>query len=127
MGRDVSGPEFFEGRVTAYLEAHLSRLGVPYETVETARGRANVLARLDAPGAARTVLLDAHQDTVPVDGMTIPPFEPAEREGRAVPRFGPALQWLDGVAPGAAASAERGSFAPEFLDGLAANEEALHR
>ena len=86
MGRDVSGPEFFEGRVTAYLEAHLSRLGVPYETVPTAAGRANVLARLDAPGATKTVLLDAHQDTVPVDGMTIPPFEPTERDGRVYGR-----------------------------------------
>ena len=82
MGRDVSGPEFFEGRVTAYLEAHLDRIGVQYEVIETAPGRANVIARLDSPGATRTILLDAHQDTVPVDGMTIPPFEPTERDGR---------------------------------------------
>ena len=27
-------------------------------------------------------MLDAHQDTVPVDGMTIPPFEPVEKAGR---------------------------------------------
>jgi acetylornithine deacetylase len=27
-------------------------------------------------------LFDAHQDTVPVDGMTIAPFEPVERDGR---------------------------------------------
>lgn len=86
MGRDVSGPEFFEGRVTAYLESHLSRLGVPFETVETAPGRCNVLARLDSAGATKTVLLDAHQDTVPVDGMTIPPFEPTESDGRVYGR-----------------------------------------
>ena len=86
MGRDVSGPEFFEGRITAYLEAHLSRLKVPYEIVETAPGRANVLARLDASGPAKTVILDAHQDTVPVDGMTIPPFTPTEQDGRVYGR-----------------------------------------
>ena len=91
MGRDVSGPEYFEGRVTAYLEAHLSRIGVQYEVVETAPGRANVIARLDSPAstktsATRTILLDAHQDTVPVDGMTIPPFEPTERDGRVYGR-----------------------------------------
>src|SRR5205807_8828527 len=29
-----------------------------------------------APGSRRTILLDAHQDTVPADGMTIEPFSP---------------------------------------------------
>lgn len=86
MGRDVSGPEFFEGRVTAYLADHLSRLGVPYEIVETAPGRANVLARLEGASGAKTVLMDAHQDTVPVDGMTIPPFTPVEQDGRVYGR-----------------------------------------
>ncbi|HEY0980727.1 M20 family metallopeptidase [Schlesneria sp. T3-172] len=82
MGRDVSGPEYFETRVTEYLLQYLKRLDVPFEQVEIAPGRSNVLARLDAPGATKTVLLDAHQDTVPVDGMTIPPFEPVEQNGR---------------------------------------------
>ena len=82
MGRDVSGSEFFETKVTEYLVRYLTRLGVPFEQVEIAPGRSNVLARLDSPGAARTVLLDAHQDTVPTDGMTIAPFEPVERSGR---------------------------------------------
>ena len=59
MGRDVSGPEFFEGRVTEYLVAHLARLGVPHEVVETTPGRANVIARLDVVGATKTILLDA--------------------------------------------------------------------
>lgn len=86
MGRDVSGPEYFEGRVTAYLERYLSKLGVAFEVVEIEPGRANVLARLDAPGSTKTVLLDAHQDTVPVDGMTIPPFEPTETDGRVYGR-----------------------------------------
>jgi len=86
MGRDVSGPEFFEGRVTEYLVAHLARIGVPHEVIETAPGRANVIARLDAAGATKTILLDAHQDTVPIDGMTILPFEPTERDGRVYGR-----------------------------------------
>lgn len=82
MGRDVTGPEFFETRVTAYLVEYLKQLRVPFEQVDIVPGRSNVIARLDSPGAARTVLLDAHQDTVPVDGMTIAPFEPVERDGR---------------------------------------------
>ena len=82
MGRDISGPEYLETRVTEYLLQYLKRLDVLFEQVEIAPGRSNVLARLDSPGAKKTVVLDAHQDTVPVDGMTIPPFEPIEQEGR---------------------------------------------
>ena len=82
MGRDVSGDQFLEGRVTAYLTAWLRQNGLLCEVVETAPGRANVLTRIDSPGARSTLLFDAHQDTVPVDGMTIPPFEPTERDGR---------------------------------------------
>ncbi len=84
MGRSVSGPEFFEGQVTQYLSEFFAKLGVAWEAVEVVPGRANVLARYDSPGGtdSPTILLDAHQDTVPVDGMTIPPFEPTVRDGR---------------------------------------------
>lgn len=82
MGRDVSGPQYFETRLTEYLVQYLTRLNIPFSKIEIVPGRCNVIARLDAPGATRTILLDAHQDTVPVDGMTIDPFDPVEREGR---------------------------------------------
>jgi succinyl-diaminopimelate desuccinylase len=82
MGRAVSGPEFLEGRMTEYLVDFFAGLHVPYQRIAVVPGRANVIARLDRPGSKRTLLFDAHQDTVPVDGMTIPPFEPTEREGR---------------------------------------------
>ena len=86
MGRDVSGEDYYEGRVTEWLVSWLQLHHLPFEVVETAPGRANVISRIDSPGATRTVLLDAHQDTVPVDGMTIPPFEPVERDGRVYGR-----------------------------------------
>jgi acetylornithine deacetylase len=82
MGRDLAGPEFLEGRVSDFLESYFRSLGVAHERVEVAPGRANVVARFDPPGARRTVLLDAHQDTVPVDGMEVEPFMPLERDGR---------------------------------------------
>lgn len=82
MGRDLSGPEFLETRVTRWLVEFFTRLGVEYQVIEVAPGRANVLARLTNPESRLTILLDAHQDTVPTDGMTIPPFEPVERDGR---------------------------------------------
>lgn len=81
MGRGVSGPEYLETQVTAYLIDFFRGLGVPYEQVEIQPGRYNVLARYEA-GSPLTILMDAHQDTVPVDGMTIPPFEPTVRDGK---------------------------------------------
>ena len=82
MGRDLAGDEYFEGRLTEYLVGYLRRHSIEHEVREIVPGRANVLARVDCPGAMRTVLLDAHQDTVPTDGMTIPPFTPTEHNGR---------------------------------------------
>src|SRR5580692_9852004 len=88
MGRAISGPEFFEGRMTEYLLGFFERLGVPFQRIEVVPAsesgvsRANVIARLDNPGSKVTLLFDAHQDTVPVDGMTIAPFDPVERDGR---------------------------------------------
>ncbi|MBL9124141.1 MAG: M20 family metallopeptidase [Planctomycetaceae bacterium] len=86
MGRDLKGPEFLEYRVTEYLEAFFRQLGVDYvrQTVEPQRD--NIIARIDGrvpPDAGGQVLLfEAHQDTVPVDGMTIPPWTPLVRDGR---------------------------------------------
>src|SRR5262245_44273591 len=82
MGRGVAGPEFLEGRLSDFLESFFRRLGVACERTEVAPGRANVIARFDSAGAKRTILLDAHQDTVPTDGMVIEPFTPVERDGR---------------------------------------------
>ena len=82
MGRDVSGPEFLEGGMSDFLEGYFRQLGVKYERREIAPGRANVVACYESPGAKRTVMLDAHEDTVPVDGMTIPPYTPTISDGK---------------------------------------------
>jgi acetylornithine deacetylase len=82
MGRFDSPDEPYESNLSDYLERVFRELGAPCERIEIAPKRANVIARYDAPRARQTIVLDAHQDTVPVDGMTIPPFEPAVRDGR---------------------------------------------
>jgi len=82
MGRFDSDDEPYESGVSDYLEELFRRIGVPCERHEIAPRRANLIARIEVPGATRTVVLDAHQDTVPVDGMTIDPFAPAVRDGR---------------------------------------------
>jgi acetylornithine deacetylase ArgE len=82
MGRPAQGPEFFEHRVTAYLEDFFRTLGVPYERQPCAPQRDNIVAHCDLPGARRTFVLEAHQDTVPTDNMTIDPFGARIEDGR---------------------------------------------
>ena len=82
MGAEVGEDEPFESDLTQWLVEYFQKLGVPFECIEVAPKRANVIARYQAPQSSITVLLDAHQDTVPIDGMTIPPFEPTISEGR---------------------------------------------
>ena len=74
MGRDLPADIVCEHRVTDYLEQFFRGLGVPFERQPVAPLRENIVARLDMPGARRTLLLEAHQDTVPIDQMTIEPF-----------------------------------------------------
>ncbi|HEX4146121.1 MAG TPA: M20 family metallopeptidase [Pirellulales bacterium] len=84
MGRPATGPEFFEYRVTDYLENFFRSLGVPYQRQTVEPKRDNIVARLDGDSAAgdRVLLYEAHQDTVPVTGMTIEPWTPTIRDGR---------------------------------------------
>jgi acetylornithine deacetylase/succinyl-diaminopimelate desuccinylase family protein len=74
MRADIPADITLEHRVTAYLEQFFRALGVPFERQPVAPQRENIVARLDMPGANRTLMLEAHQDTVPVDGMIVPPF-----------------------------------------------------
>jgi acetylornithine deacetylase len=82
MGRIMPEEIIFEHRVTAYLEDFFRKLGVPSERQAAAPGRENIVARWDAPGAKRTLLFEAHQDTVPIDNMTVDPFGAAIADGR---------------------------------------------
>jgi acetylornithine deacetylase len=82
MGRALSGPDYLETRLSGRLEGWFRERGIEVRREPAAPGRDNLLARYDAPGARRTLLFDVHQDTVPTDGMTIPPFEPRVEGGR---------------------------------------------
>jgi acetylornithine deacetylase/succinyl-diaminopimelate desuccinylase family protein len=86
MGGPLSGPTVGEGRLTELLHGVLQQLGLVVERQEVAPGRENLIGRLDGDvppeQGGGLILLDAHQDTVPVDGMTIDPFNAELREGR---------------------------------------------
>lgn len=81
MGRAVSGPIYFENRVTDYLDAYFCNLGVKFERQPVAPQRENIIARYDG-GSTCTIVFEVHQDTVPVDGMTVDPFGGEVRDGK---------------------------------------------
>ncbi|MCI0641814.1 MAG: M20 family metallopeptidase [Gemmataceae bacterium] len=74
MGRNLPEDITLEHRVTAYLDDFFRGLGVSYQRQSVAPKRDNIVARWDNPGARRTIVFEAHQDTVPTDNMTIDPF-----------------------------------------------------
>jgi acetylornithine deacetylase/succinyl-diaminopimelate desuccinylase-like protein len=87
MGRDVEGPEYLEYKMTEYLEGFCKRQALRYKRYLVSPKRENVLIRVDGDGSppeqgGPLVLLEAHQDTVPVEGMTIPPWKPTVKDGR---------------------------------------------
>lgn len=82
MGRPLQGPEIFEHRVTAYLEQFCRDLGVRRERQAIAPLRDNLVAYHEPPDARWTLILEVHQDTVPVDHMTIDPFAARIDQGR---------------------------------------------
>jgi acetylornithine deacetylase len=76
MGRPLSGPDYLETRLTEHLVRWFRDRSIEHVQIEVAPGRSNVVGRIRGRDAGPTILLDAHQDTVPVDGMTIDPFQP---------------------------------------------------
>lgn len=82
MGRDFTESPYLEGRLTDFLAGQFNQLDLPCERHEVLPGRENIMTRVDSPGAEVTVLLEVHQDTVPIEGMTIDPFGGKLENGR---------------------------------------------
>ena len=86
MGRAVAGPEYYEYKLTDYLERAFGQLGLKTHRQPVAPLRDNLLARLDGrptpEDGRRLILFEVHQDTVPVEGMTIEPWTPTIHDGR---------------------------------------------
>jgi acetylornithine deacetylase len=82
MGRGIEGPTVGEARLTSWLERLLQSFGARCRRQAVAPGRDNLIAELTWPGAGRPMMLEAHQDTVPVDGMSVSPFGAEVRDGR---------------------------------------------
>ena len=70
-----------EAAVAAYVTAQLEQLGLSVQVSEAAPGRPNAIGRLPGRGGGRSLLLNAHMDTVGVAGMSAP-FAGEVRQGR---------------------------------------------
>src|SRR5438132_3881083 len=86
MGRPATGDIYYEHRVTAHLEGLFRSLGLPTERHTVAPLRDNIVTRVDGDvppeRGGKILMLEAHQDTVPVEGMIIEPFTPKIDGGR---------------------------------------------
>ena len=71
-----------ETEIGKYVAAKLDVLGLAVSTTEISPARVNVIGILKGSGGGRSLLLNAHMDTVGVEGMTIDPFEGQLRDGR---------------------------------------------
>ncbi len=86
MGESGSEAATAEAWLTDFLEQWFRRMGLPCQRQTAEPGRENIVARVDGrpqpDQGGRVILLAAHQDTVPVTGMTVAPFTPTVRDGR---------------------------------------------
>lgn len=70
-----------ESRIAAHVAERLKALGMTVTTLETTAGRPSVVARLTGSGGGRSLMLNAHLDTVGIDGMT-DALAPKVQDGR---------------------------------------------
>jgi acetylornithine deacetylase len=71
-----------EAELGAYVASALDELGLTVTTHEIQPGRVNVVGILKGTGSGRSLLLNAHMDTVGVEGMVIDPFGAEIHDGR---------------------------------------------
>lgn len=71
-----------EREIATWIRRFFEHRGIEVREQEVFPNRPNVIARLPGRDASRRVILEAHMDTVSVQGMTIPPFEPRIEDGK---------------------------------------------
>jgi acetylornithine deacetylase/succinyl-diaminopimelate desuccinylase-like protein len=130
MGHDIRGPNIGEERLTDFLQGQIERLGLPWLRQRVHPGRDNLVALLrgnpPVEQGGEFLLWDVHQDTVPVDGMTVDPFGGVVRDGKVYGRGasdvkGSMAAMLAAISH--VASNERPSVCPTIAIALTVNEE----
>ena len=70
-----------ESGIAAFVSDWFSQHGIETTVQEVASGRPNVVGRVRGTGGGRTLMLNAHTDTVTLDGP-LSSLDPVERDGR---------------------------------------------
>ena len=70
-----------EAAIALFVADEMRRLGLAVERFESTPGRPSVVGRLRGAGGGPSLMLNAHLDTVGIEGMA-DPFAPAIRDGR---------------------------------------------
>lgn len=111
-----------ESEVAGLAAGWLEAWGFRVDVIEAAPGRPSVVARTGPAGGA-SLILNGHLDTVGVEGMTVPPFEPVLRDGRVWGRG--SCDMKGGVAAllWAARECAAGELGGELIVALTADEE----
>ena len=74
--------ESVEKGMANFIETVLARAGIDCQRQQVAPGRDNVIGIVHATGSdAKGLMLNSHMDTVPVDNMSINPFDPVVENG----------------------------------------------
>jgi len=78
---------FYEGgpgerEIATYVRKFFEQRGIEVWEQEVFPNRPNVIARLPGRDVSRRVILEAHMDTVSVQGMSIDPFDPKIVDGK---------------------------------------------
>lgn len=71
-----------EREIATWIRRFFEERSIEVWEQEVFPNRPNVIARLPGRDGSRRVILEAHMDTVTVQGMTIPPFEPRVEDGK---------------------------------------------
>jgi acetylornithine deacetylase len=75
-------PQPAERDIAEFVANWMRAIGCEVALQEVLPGRPNVVARLKGRTEHRALLLEAHLDTVEVEGMVVEPFEGQVRDGR---------------------------------------------
>ena len=79
-------PEFKEGdgekEIADYVGRSLEQWGIAFDFQEVSPNRSNVIGRIGGTDQSRSLLFEAHMDTVSSKGMSIDPFRPEIKDGR---------------------------------------------
>src|SRR5688572_10561966 len=71
-----------ERDIALWIRRFFESRGIEVAEQNVLPGRSNVIARLPGRDSSRRIVLEAHMDTVSVQGMAVPPFEPRIETGK---------------------------------------------